>query len=97
MICASSIIIDDLLNGNVTVDGSSFFTGLIQLNTQLRHLNGNLTAINTTMANIAVNSTNMSVLQKDTTNSLANIAKIPKNLNSGGNMSPITYKTPFNA
>ena len=31
--CSTAIFVDDLLNGNVTANGSSFFTGLNTLNT----------------------------------------------------------------
>jgi|JI9StandDraft_1071089.scaffolds.fasta_scaffold350257_2 hypothetical protein len=48
--CASSIILDDIINGNVTIDGSSFFLGLQQLDTQLANLQGNLTTINNSMS-----------------------------------------------
>ena len=97
MTCASSIVLDDLMNGNVTADGSSFFAGLSQIKTQLGYLNGNLTAINSTMSNIASNSTNMTRVQNDATAALAAIARIPNNVNAGGDMNTITYNTPFNS
>lgn len=97
MTCASSIVLDDLLNGNVTTDGSSFFTGLTQLNIQLGYLNGNLSSINTTMANLATGSTNITNVQNDATTALTNIAKIPNNVNAGGNMNAIAYSTPLNS
>ncbi len=97
MTCASSIVLDDLLNGNVTTDGSSFFTGLNQLYVQLGYLDGNLTSINTTMANLATSSTNITNVQNDATTALTNIAKIPNNVNSGGNMNAISYNTPLNS
>ena len=43
--CASAIFVDDLLNGNVTSNGSAFFTGLNTLSSQLTNLNGNLSNI----------------------------------------------------
>ena len=95
--CASSIILDDMLNGNVTQDGSSFFVGLYQLNQQLGFLKSNLTTINSTMANLQSSSANMTAVSTAATNALTNIAKIPNNVNAGGNMTAITYNTPFNA
>jgi hypothetical protein len=50
---------DDLLNGNVTDDASSFFSGLKQIDTQLGYLNGNISSINTTLSNIVPGSTNI--------------------------------------
>lgn len=97
MTCASSIILDDLMNGNVTSDGTSFFAGLKQISTQLGYLNGNLTSINNTMANLIPTATNITNTQNDATAALTAIAKIPANVNSGGNMSAIAYNTPFNA
>ena len=59
MNCAKSIMLDDLLNGNVTDDASSFFSGLKQIDTQLGYLNGNISSINTTLSNIVPGSTNI--------------------------------------
>jgi hypothetical protein len=97
MTCATSIVLDDLINGNVTIDGSSFFAGLTQINVQLGYLDGNLTAINNTMANLVPSSTNITNTQNDATTALTAIAKIPNNVNSSGNMPDITYNTPFNS
>lgn len=97
MTCATSIVLDDLINGNVTTDGSSFFAGLIQLDTQLGYLNGNLTAINNSMANLAPTSTNITNVQNDATTALTAIAKIPNNVDAGGNMNAISYSTPLNS
>lgn len=97
MTCASSIVLDDLMNGNVTTDGTSFFAGLNQINVQLGYLNGNLTAINNTMVNLAPSSTNMTNVQNDAAAALTAIAKIPQNQDAGGNMNTISYNTPFNS
>lgn len=97
MSCAASIVLDDLMNGNVTTDGTSFFAGLNQIKTQLGYLNGNLTAINTTMANLIPTSTNITNTLSDATTALTAVAKIPANVNSGGNMNDIVYNTPFNS
>lgn len=95
MNCAKSIMLDDLLNGNVTDDASSFFSGLKQIDTQLGYLNGNISSINTTLSNIVPGSTNITNAQTAASNALTAIAKIPKNVDSGGNMNDITYNTPF--
>jgi hypothetical protein len=95
--CATSIILDDILNGNVTTDATSFFMGLYQLNTQLGNLNSNLTTINNSMSNLKSNSANMTTVTTAASNALTNIAKIPNNVNSGGNMTAIAYNTPLNS
>lgn len=55
------MIPDDLLNGNVTDDGQSYFSGLNMLNTNLNALNGApLTTLNTEIANFQSTATDMS-------------------------------------
>jgi hypothetical protein len=44
--------VDDLLNGNVTTDGSTFFTGLNTLSAQINNLDSSLSNINTAMADL---------------------------------------------
>lgn len=44
--CCTAIVFDDLLNGNATIDGKTFFTGLNTLNSQVSALNSSLTDIN---------------------------------------------------
>lgn len=50
--CSTAIFVDDLLNGNVTSNGSDFFTGLNTLSSKLNDLNGNLTNINTNFSDL---------------------------------------------
>lgn len=45
--CSVSIFVDDLLNGNVSTSGQSFFTGLNTLSAQLSYLDSQLGTINT--------------------------------------------------
>jgi hypothetical protein len=97
MTCASAIVLDDLMNGNVTTDGTSFFAGLSQIKLQLGYLDGNLTSINNSMANLASGSTNITNVQNDATAALTAIAKIPNNVDAGGNMNAISYSTPLNS
>ena len=95
--CATSIILDDLLNGNVTQDGSSFFLGLKQLDTQLDHLNTNLSTINSSMRNIRTGASNISAVISAGNTARYYTARIPRNSNGGGNMADITYSTPLNS
>ena len=95
--CASSIILDDLLNGNVTTDGSSFFVGLKQLDTQLGNLNSNLTTIQNTMNNLVPGAANITAVNNAGNTALSDVAKVPNNVNSGGNTPAITYNTPLNS
>jgi hypothetical protein len=97
MSCASSIILDDIINGNVTSSGSNFFLGLKQLDTQLGNLNGNLTTINNSMSNLQPSSANMTAVTTAASNALSDTAKIPNNVNAGGNMNAIAYSTPLNS
>ena len=78
--CSSSIILDDIINGNVTTDGQSFFLGLTQLDSQLANLDGNLTTINSSMTNLKSSSANITTVHTAGTNALTNIAKIPNNV-----------------
>lgn len=50
--CSIAIFVDDLLNGNVTTDGSTFFTGLNTLSAQISNLDSSLSNINTAMADL---------------------------------------------
>jgi len=95
--CASSIILDDLLNGNVTTDGSSFFVGLNQLDTQLGNLNSNLTTIQNTMNNLVPGAANITAVTNAGSTALTDVAKVPANVDAGGNMATITYNTPLNS
>jgi prefoldin subunit 5 len=81
----------------VTLDGSSFFVGLYQLNQQLGIAKSNLTTINNTMNNLQSSSANMTTISTAANNALVNIAKIPNNVNAGGNMAAINYNTPLNS
>lgn len=51
--CATSIFTDDLLNGNVTTSGTSFFAGLNTLSAQLTSLGSNLNNLQTYLADLA--------------------------------------------
>lgn len=49
------------------------------------------------MATLIPSSTNMTNVNTAATNALQYVAQIPANVNAGGNMNTITYKTPFNS
>ena len=51
--CSASIFVDDVLNGNVTSSGTSFFTGLNTLYNQLINLVSNLNFIDTKLADLS--------------------------------------------
>jgi hypothetical protein len=53
--CALAVFTDDLLNGNVTTSGTSFFTGLNIFYSDLSLLSGNLTTIQTGLADLSNN------------------------------------------
>ena len=95
--CASSMILDDIINGNVTINGSSFFVGLNQFYTQLGYLNTNLTSINNTISNLLPNSSNISSITNSANDAMQKIAMIPNNVDSGGNMTQIAYNVPFSS
>lgn len=91
-----AIFTDDLLNGNVTTDGSSFFTGLNVFSSNLNKLSGNLSAINTALSDLSSTSSGTSYTA---VNSIATaqttIKKIPDN--AGTALMNLVYSTPINA
>lgn len=93
--CAGSMIADDLLNGNVTSDGSSYFTGLNMLNTQLGWFSGNLTTITTQLNNFDSANTNVTSALTLGNTLLTNIKNIDGN--TGGGMATIAYAAPISA
>ncbi len=94
--CASAIILDDIINGNVSTSGK-FFSGLKQIDTQLGYLDGNLTTVNNSMVNLKSTSANMTTVNTAGNTALSDTAKVPNNVNAGGNMNAITYDTPLNS
>ena len=77
--CSASIFVDDVLNGNVTSSGTSFFTGLNTLYNQLTNLDGNLSFIDTQLADFsstAGSSKSFNALGYVST-SMTNVQKIP--------------------
>jgi len=87
--CSVSMFIDDVINGNVTSDGTAFFTGIDPLITSVNNLNTNMGTIQTQLSNLDTGLTNVA-LHSNTTRD--DIRLVPKNLAADGN-APITYKT----
>ena len=75
--CSVSIILDDVLNGNVTQDGSAFFVGLKTFLTQNANLNGNISNINGNFSDFAGSGTSSEAALNDVTAVLAKIQQIP--------------------
>ncbi len=83
------MLFDDIVNGNVTADGSSFFTGITKmvdavtsLNTNMNDVNNNITALDNALTTIV----GYLATAKD------DVQKIPNNVLAGGN-AVITYNT----
>lgn len=43
--CSTSILMDDIVNGNVTTDGKSFFIGISKLITEMGILDTSMTTV----------------------------------------------------
>lgn len=94
--CSLAIFTDDLLNGNVTLNGSSFFTGLNLFSGNLGYLGGNLTNIKnnlTDLSNLASGTTYTQVNNIQT--AITTIKKIPDN--AGTAAMNLVYNTPISA
>jgi hypothetical protein len=93
MACAVSLIPDDLLNGNVTSDGSSYFSGLKMLNQQLGEFSGNLTLITNNLKNLNSTNTTISNIKNDGDSLLNSIKNVDGN--SGAGMAVLNYGAPI--
>lgn len=93
MACAVSLIPDDLLNGNVTSDGSSYFSGLKMLNQQLGEFSGNLTLITNNLKNLNSTNTTISNIKNDGDSLLNSIKNVDGN--SGAGMAALNYGAPI--
>lgn len=87
---------DDIMNGNTTTSGSSFFIGFNNLPTYLNYLKGNLSSINSNLAQIRSSSPTTSMNQAIAKAKTAedNTIKISNNDPSGSNL-VLTYSTPL--
>lgn len=87
-----SMLPDDLLNGNVTEDGTAFFTGLSTMQTLFGDLSTNLISINTTLTAFGSAGAVMSPILTDTA-LLTAIQGI--DLNAGAGVTLWTYAPPI--
>lgn len=97
MACSLAIFTDDLLNGNVTLNGSSFFTGLTLFSSNLNNLDSNLTNIQTYLSDLS--NTAGGTTKTDVTNIAnveANYVKIIPD-NAGTAAMNLVYNTPINS
>jgi len=82
-------LFDDIVNGNVTADGSAFFTGVTKLVSTINDLNTNINDIKNNMTNL---DSGLSTIVTDLSTAKDDIQKVPQNALSGGN-AVIDYKT----
>ena len=95
--CSLAIFTDDLLNGNVTLSGSSFFVGLNMFSGSLSKLSGNLTTISTAFTDLSNNASGNSYTAVNNIATVQSnyIKRIPDNAGTA-NMN-LVYNTPINA
>lgn len=94
MACSTAIFTDDILNGNVTLNRSSFWVGLNQFSNQIVNLNNSLNSINSNFSSLQ-NSPG-SVMLASTT-AISNAMTAVKNIPSvSGNALSLTYTSPIN-
>lgn len=89
MACSVAIFTDDLLNGNVTLNGSYFFVGLNQFNSQITNLNSNLTNIANNFSSLQNTNPLMSAATTSISQTLTDIQNIPG--------STLSYASPINS
>ncbi len=94
MACASSIMFDDIVNGNVTLDGQNFFIGVENLITEVNNLN---TSIGNIQSNITqLTGSGMTDVLSAITAAKTSLSKVPNDADAPGNAS-ITYNTDIDA
>ena len=93
--CSAAIFVDDLLNGNVTSNGSAFFTGLNTLTAQIDNLDGNLSNINGNLTDLAGTGTTSETALNDVTAVLGNVQQIPDTTSPF--QLTLVYNTPIDA
>ena len=75
--CSTAILVDDLLHGNVTSSGNSFFTGLITLTNEIDNLDSNLSNINAQLTDLTGIGTSSDNALTDVTNVLSTVQQVP--------------------
>jgi len=93
--CAASIFVDDVLNGNTTANGTTFFTGLNTLSGQLSSLNASLANINGNFTDLANTTGGKSFNAKSYVSSrMDDVKKIP---DSTAFVLSLSYSTPIDS
>lgn len=95
--CSLAIFTDDLLNGNVTLNGSSYFTGLHTFSSSLNDFSGNLSNIQTQLNDLSNSGGGLSYGYVTNINTVQNnnVKKIPDN--AGASTMNLLYSTPINS
>lgn len=83
------MLFDDVVNGNVTADGTGFFTGITTMVTALDSLNTNMGNIQSNMSSL---DSSLSNIVNYLTTAKTNVQSVPKNVAAGGD-APLTYST----
>jgi len=93
--CATSILLDDFLNGNVTEDQSSFFLGIFTLDGELKKLNSSYGTITTELDKVGTSgsATVMNNARNDLTQALTDVSSIPTG--TPGQTMTLTYGSPL--
>jgi phage gp45-like len=71
--CSTAVMFDDIINGNVSFDGDSFFIGVETLGTELGKVNGNISNLETEMDTISSDGSTMASLYTDIDSALTEI------------------------
>ena len=87
-------MMDDIINGNVTSDGTKFFVGTTVMIQEVTKLGQNFSDISTDMAGLS--GATMTATITNVTAAKTNVRKVPNNADADGNAS-ITYTTGFDA
>jgi len=90
--CSTAILFDDIVNGNVTADGSAFFTGVSVMVSTINDLNTNINDISNNMTNL---NNGLTTIVNDMNTALGNIQQVPQGVASGGN-AVIDYASKIN-
>jgi hypothetical protein len=87
---------DDLINGNVTSSGTTFFSGTVMLSTSLGYLNGNITNIQNNISQLSTGNATMTGYLNHASTAANNVQLIPNNALTSASPS-ISYTTAFDA
>lgn len=90
--CSTAIMFDDIVNGNVTADGSNFFIGVTNLVQSINDLSGNMTTISTQIGNL---DSGLTTVVSNLNTAKNDIQLVPKN-NAGDGNAEIKYFSKIN-